>query len=155
MSSCSLLQDDHQVRGKENRRENYSKQLGISLSGNYNESLIKEVIGWLGTPYVYGGESKSGADCSGFVMEVYKTVYDIKTARSANGIYEQSQKIKRHNLKQGELVFFKINTAKVGHVGIFLQDSYFIHASSSRGVMVSTLTLDYWNKYFVSGGRLH
>ena len=132
----------------------YSDKLGFELAKGFNESLVKEVIGWLGTPYQYGGESKSGTDCSGFIQQVYKTVYGINTSRSANDIYLDCTKIKRETLKQGELVFFKINTEKIGHVGIFLQDPYFIHASSSKGVMVSSLELDYWTKYFISGGKL-
>jgi len=135
-------------------RSYYSDKLGIEIGKIYNEALLKEVIGWLGVPYVYGAEDKSGTDCAGFVMMVYKAVYGIDTPRSSSGIYEASVKVNRDELKQGDLVFFKIKTPKVGHVGIFLQDSYFIHASSSKGVMVSDLNLEYWTKYFVSGGRL-
>jgi murein DD-endopeptidase / murein LD-carboxypeptidase len=155
-TSCTVSKhvDNGHVKGNDKKRNYYSEKLGIDLTKNYNAALIQEVIGWLGTPYAYGQQDKSGTDCSGFVMQVYKTVYQIQTARSANGIYEQCSKIKRAELKQGELVFFKINTQHVGHVGIYLQDTYFIHASSSKGVMVSNLDLEYWTKYFVSGGRL-
>lgn len=155
-TSCTMTKhaDNGHVKGNDKKRSYYSEKLGIDLAKDYNSSLIQEVIGWLGTPYVYGGEDKKGTDCSGFVMQVYKTVYQLQTARSANGIYEQCTKVKRSQLKQGELVFFKINTEHVGHVGIFLQDTYFIHASSSKGVMVSSLDLEYWTKYFVSGGKL-
>jgi lipoprotein Spr len=153
-ASCSTLKNGSQTQGNEKKRNQYSQKLGIELEKNYDASLILEVIGWLGTPYVHGGEDKTGADCSGFVQQVYKTVYGILTARSASGIYEQAIKVNRNKLKQGELVFFKIKTEKVGHVGIYLQESYFIHASSSKGVMVSSLDLEYWTKYFVSGGRL-
>jgi cell wall-associated NlpC family hydrolase len=156
LCSCSVTKhaNNGHVKGNDKKRSYYSEKLGIDLAGNYNAALIQEVISWLGTPYVYGGVDKYGTDCSGFVMQVYKTVYQINTARSANGIYEQSIKVKREKLKQGELVFFRINTEKIGHVGIFLQDPYFIHASSSKGVMVSSLDLEYWTKYFVSGGKL-
>ena len=132
----------------------YSDKLGFELAKGFNDSLVKEVIGWLGAPYQYGGESKTGTDCSGFIQQVYKTVYGINTSRSANDIYQDCIKVKKENLQQGNLVFFKINTEKIGHVGIFLQAPYFIHASSSKGVMVSSLELDYWTKYFVSGGKL-
>lgn len=154
--SCTLTKhaENGHVKGKDKARNYYAEKLGIELDKEYDAALLKEVIGWLGTPYVYGGKDKTGTDCSGFIMQVYKEVYGITTARSANGIYEECIKVKREKLKQGELVFFKINTEKIGHVGIFLQDSYFIHASSSKGVMVSSLDLEYWTKYFVSGGRL-
>lgn len=155
-SACTVSKhaDNGHVRGGDKKRSDYSEKLGINLGKDYNSALIQEIIGWLGTPYTYGGKDKTGTDCSGFVMQVYKTVYQLNTARSANGIYEECIKVKREKLKQGELVFFKINTENVGHVGIFLQESYFIHASSSKGVMVSSLDLEYWTKYFVGGGKL-
>ncbi len=154
--SCSSLKtaNNNNTHSSDKKREFYSEKLGISLQKDFNADLIKEVIDWIGTPYVYGGADKTGTDCSGFVQQVYKVVYNLSTARSANGIYEECIKVKREKLKQGELVFFKINTEKVGHVGIYLQDSYFIHASTSKGVMVSSLDLDYWTKYFISGGKL-
>jgi lipoprotein Spr len=160
VSSCSTIQfsnpgtktdiDNH----SDKKRSLYSEKLGIELNPSFDAALIKEVIDWLGTPYKYSGTDKSGTDCSGFVMQVYKTVYGIQTERSASTMYEKSTLVKREKLKQGQLVFFKINTSKVGHVGIFLQDPYFIHASSSKGVMVSSLDATYWTKYFVSGGKL-
>ena len=154
--SCSSLKNNNHplTNNSDKKRTFYSEKLGIELKKDFEETLIKEVIDWLGTPYKYGGDNKSGTDCSGFIQQVYKIVYGINTPRSANGLYEESIKIKKEKLKQGELVFFKINTPKIGHVGIFLQDDYFIHASSSKGVMVSSLSLNYWTKYFVSGGKL-
>lgn len=151
--SCTATKGNFNNTSNKNRSF-YSEKLGLALEKDYDEKLIKEVIGWLGTPYVYGGEEKSGTDCSGFIQQVYKNIYGIKTARSASGLYDECIKVKKEKIRQGELVFFKINTEKVGHVGIFLQDSYFIHASSSKGVMVSSLETEYWAKYFVSGGRL-
>ena len=91
--------DNGHVKGNDKRRNYYGEKLGINLSKDYNAALIKEVIDWLGTPYVYGGKDKTGTDCSGFVMQVYKTVYDLSTARSANGIYEESTKVKREKLR--------------------------------------------------------
>lgn len=151
LTACSISKNNL----VEKNRNQFSKKLGIELEKKYDYVLIKEVISWLGVPYKYGGSSKEGVDCSGFVQQVYGVVYQIKTARSANGIFEETKRISKHQLKQGELVFFKINTEHVGHVGIFLQESYFIHASSSKGVMVSSLETDYWKKYFVGGGKHH
>ncbi len=156
ITSCSTIKNsnDHSVANNDKKRIQYSEKLGVTLQKGFDAALIKEVIEWLGTPYVNGAEDKSGTDCSGFVQQVYKTVYGITTARSSSGIYDEAIKVKKEKLQMGELVFFKINTAKVGHVGIFLQETYFIHASSSKGVMVSSLDLEYWTKYFVSGGKI-
>lgn len=156
LTSCTAIKhsNDYSLANNDKKRTQYSEKLGIELKKDFDLALVKEVIDWLGTPYVHGAEDKSGTDCSGFVQQVYKTVYGITTARSASGIYDESIKVKKEKLQMGELVFFKINTEKVGHVGIFLQETYFIHASSSKGVMVSSLDLEYWTKYFVSGGKI-
>src|SRR5438045_6657450 len=86
LCSCSVTKhaNNGHVKGNDKKRSYYSEKLGIDLSGNYNVALIQEVIGWLGTPYVYGGVDKYGTDCSGFVMQVYKAVYQINKATSAN-----------------------------------------------------------------------
>lgn len=156
ITSCSTIKhpEDGSFANKDKKRSQYSEKLGITLQKDFDAALIKEVIDWLGAPYVHGAEDKTGTDCSGFVQQVYKTVYGITTARSASGIYDESIKVKKEKLQMGELVFFKIKTEKVGHVGIFLQETYFIHASTSKGVMVSSLDLEYWTKYFVSGGKI-
>jgi cell wall-associated NlpC family hydrolase len=156
IASCSSIKtaNNNSSANNDKKRIQYSEKLGIDLRKDFDMALVKEVIDWLGTPYVHGAEDKTGTDCSGFVQQVYKTVYGITTARSSSGIYDEATKVKKEKLQMGELVFFKINTEKVGHVGIFLQESYFIHASSSKGVMVSSLDLEYWTKYFVSGGKI-
>src|SRR5687768_4862689 len=96
-TSCTVAKhaDNGHVKGNDKKRNYYSEKLGINLSREYNSTLIQEVISWLGTPYAYGGKGKTGTDCSGFVMQVYKTVYNVATARSANGIYEQCTKVKK------------------------------------------------------------
>lgn len=135
-------------------RAKYSQAFGYPVSPSANPALLATVKDWLGTPYLFAGNTTAGADCSGFVQQVYLKVYDKPTARTADGMAAQSQSISKSNLKEGDMVFFKIETPKVGHVGIYLQDGYFVHASSSRGVIVSNLSEAYYTKYFVGGGRL-
>ena len=126
-------------------------------------SVITIAKDFIGKPYVYGSQGPNSFDCSGFVRYVFSktgvisSVNDIdKIPRTASGIYSSPNinKISFNEIQPGDLVFFKINTEKVGHVGILLKDPYFIHASSSKGVMVSSLDAEYWTKYFVSGGKL-
>jgi lipoprotein Spr len=119
-----------------------------------NASLKKEIESWLGTPYKYGGTTRQGIDCSAFCGQVYKNVYNITLGRSANDIYEQSKPVKKEDLREGDFVFFKINSSKVSHVGIYLSQNKFVHASTSRGVVISDLTDTYYTKYFFSGGRI-
>ncbi len=133
---------------------NYSRVFGYPVNAQANPALLAMVKDWLGTPYLYAGNTTSGADCSGFVQQVYLKIYEKPTARTADGMEAQSQAISKSHLKEGDMVFFKIETPKVGHVGVYLQDGYFVHASSSKGVIISNLSETYYAKYFVGGGRL-
>lgn len=134
--------------------EKYSTLLGISLKPGCNRKLIESVTSWLNTPYKYGGYTKQGTDCSGFVQQVFLEVYALSLPRSAADIYAFIKKINRQDIKEGDLVFFKINSAKVNHVGIYLADEYFIHASTQKGVIISSLQEAYYAKYFHSVGRI-
>jgi lipoprotein Spr len=133
----------------------YSKILGVKLTGLEDKKFIEEVAGWIGTPYVYGGETKKGVDCSGFVKTLYKDVYNLNLYRTAFDLVKNCDPVKKKDLRTGDLVFFKINSDKISHVGIYLNDEKFVHASSSKkGVMVSDLNEAYFKKYFYSAGRL-
>lgn len=134
--------------------EKYSAKLGISLKPGCNRKLIETVTSWLNAPYKYGGSTKQGTDCSGFVQQVIFDVYACMLPRSAVEIHAACTKINKQDLKQGDLIFFKINSAKVNHVGIHLTDEYFIHASSQRGVVVNSLHENYYKNYFHSAGRI-
>ena len=123
-------------------------------AGIGNASLKKEVDQWLGVPYKYGGTTKQGVDCSGFCGNVFKNVYNVSLGRSAQDIFDQSKPVNRSALKEGDLVFFKINSSRVSHVGIYLSDNKFVHASTSRGVIISDLGEAYWTKYYFASGRI-
>lgn len=158
MVSCNTLRQPAETSAvpssqKKKFAEEYTVKLGIPLSPSCNETFIKYITEWIGVPYSYGGKSKTGTDCSGFVMNVFTDVYAKSTNRSAQGIYEQVTVIDTASLQEGDLVFFKINTTKVGHVGIYITDSYFIHASTSKGVIISSLSEKYYTKYFFAAGR--
>lgn len=122
-----------------------------------NRALYKEVESWLGTPYKYGGQSKNGTDCSGLVLEIYKSVYNKKLYRSSQEIYEKNCKpIQKHELKEGDLVFFitNKNSKRINHVGLYLKDDKFIHSTTKRGVIISSLLEDYYEKYYFASGRV-
>lgn len=130
----------------------YSAELGVQLNEGINKDLIETVADWIGVPYKYGGESKGGADCSGFITQVFLKVYQMELPRTAYQLHQQSKSVKTSVLREGDLVFFKINTKETGHAGIYLLDGYFVHASTSRGVMVSRLADAYWTKYYDGAG---
>ena len=131
-------------------------QIESAAKTNNEKELIKEAKKWLGTRYKYGGHSKSGTDCSGFVMEIYKSVYDIKMPRSSREQQEFCIRIKKSQLKIGDLVFFSTGKSKnrVSHVGIFIGKGKFIHASSSKGVVISDLEQNYYIRTYHSSGRV-
>ncbi len=133
--------------------EEYSQKLGVRVPETANPKLITTVSEWIGVPYKYGGTDKKGVDCSGFISNIYPSVYNVKVPRTTVLLEKESDPVKPKALKEGDLVFFRINSKNVGHAGIYLFDNYFVHASTSRGVMISKLEDTYWNKYFVGGGR--
>jgi lipoprotein Spr len=130
-----------------------SKTFGVDFTGSEDKKLLDELSTWIGVPYVYGGESKTGTDCSGLVQTVFKTVYDVSLYRTAYDLEKNCDTVSKKNLKSGDLIFFKINSTKISHVGIYLANNKFIHASS-KGVMVSNLTDAYYTKYYYSAGRV-
>ena len=133
------------------------KNLTIALGPGDNKRLYREVKSWLGVPYLYGGQSKTGADCSGFVMEVYKVVYGKNIQRNSAKIFQQNcREIKKSDLSEGDLVFFctrATNTGTINHVGLYLKENKFAHASS-RGVVVADLNQNYWTAHWVAAGRV-
>lgn len=133
-----------------------SEQLKIPIrNDDPHIPLYAEVSLWLGTPYRYGGNTKRGADCSGFVCQVYDRVYGKKLERSSDQQAKKNvKKVSKKKLRTGDLVFFNTlkNSKKIDHVGIYLKDGRFIHASTSKGVIVSDLDQKYYKKTWVKGG---
>ena len=121
------------------------KQTKVAKPTNL-EKYAKE---WLGAKYVYGAASKKKTDCSGYVMQVYKGFYGIALDHNAQHIYDDGRgySIKRKKLQEGDLVFFG-NFWKISHVGIYLKGDRFIHASTSKGVVITPMDDNYWaSKY--------
>lgn len=120
------------------------------------KALVSEAQGWIGTRYVYGGDSKSGTDCSGLVMRVYGNVCGLKIPRSTREQVRYCTKIARNKMRPGDLVFFASGKKedKVSHVGLYIGDGKMIHASSSRGVIVSGFDSGYWGERYFTAGRV-
>ena len=108
---------------------------------------------WMGVRYRYGGDSHNGIDCSAFVRRLYDKVYSTDLVRTARDQFSSCILEKnKDSLSEGDLVFFKIRSKRISHVGVYLKNNYFVHASSSQGVMISNLNDAYWTRYFVGGG---
>lgn len=120
-----------------------------------NRSLYGFIKEWYGTPYRLGGTSKKAIDCSAFTRELLGQVYGSDLQRTAAMQYDMSKKIRsKSELKEGDLVFFSIKSKRITHVGVYLGEGKFVHASSSRGVMISELSQNYWTRYYAGGGRI-
>ncbi|MBQ7279690.1 MAG: C40 family peptidase [Bacteroidales bacterium] len=118
-----------------------------------NKKLYAVIKPWMGVPYKYGGTTKQGIDCSGFVGNIYREAYGITLHRTANDMQQDVKKVSKSQLREGDLVFFVNSHGKVSHVGIYLHDGLFVHSSTSRGVIISPLSDSYWSQHFHCGGR--
>lgn len=132
----------------------YSAKWGVELSGKEDPVFVEAIDGWLGVPYVYGGESKKGTDCSGMIQTLYKEIYGINLQRSANDMQKDVDFIDLNKGQLGDILFFKVNFKTVGHVALYLGQRKFIHATVSRGVMISCLDEDYYSKRYYKIGKL-
>ncbi|HTO15339.1 MAG TPA: C40 family peptidase [Edaphocola sp.] len=118
-------------------------------------SLYNFIQEWYGTPYRLGGTTKRSIDCSAFTRELFADVYSTGLDRTAAMQFMMTTRIyNKEELKEGDLVFFSIKTKRISHVGVYLGDGKFVHASSSRGVTISDLGQAYWTRYYAGGGRL-
>jgi len=119
------------------------------------EKMLMEVIKYLNTPYKYGGNTKDGMDCSAFTQILYRDVFNINLERSARLQYNQGKVLSSDDdLKFGDLVFFNTRKrVKPGHVGIYIGDNLFAHASTKKGVTITALDYDYYSKRYMGARR--
>ena len=132
------------------------KDIDIASMSKVEKSLVKEATAWLGTPYKYGGNTRSGVDCSGFVYHVFRNSLDINLPRNSGKQHDYCRKISKKDLSTCDLVFFATTrgSKKVSHVGLYVGDGKMIHASTSRGVVCQNLSDDYYTRTFVGAGRI-
>jgi lipoprotein Spr len=131
----------------------YALLLNTEVEMVRNTNLFKIIDEWLGTRYRLGGTSKMGIDCSALMQVFFTALYGIALPRTAKEQYNFSRRISRTELQEGDLVFFGTGHG-VSHVGIYLQNNKFAHASTSEGVTISDLFDPYWVKRFVGVGRV-
>ena len=134
------------------------RKLGFDVELSDDRRLMTEAATWIGVPYRSGGADRGGVDCSGLVYCLYNSVYTRKIDRcsSYDLFYKYCTSINASQLKQGDLVFFTTDNSggRIGHSGIYLKNGKFIHASSSKGVIISNLNEQYWSKHWFAGGKV-
>ncbi|GAA4273852.1 C40 family peptidase [Aquimarina gracilis] len=157
VSSCGSSSKNKAVISEKTKRTTKSKK--NEYTGNRKiKSIVSYAKSFSGTRYKYGGTTKKGMDCSGLVYTSFKKE-NIVLPRTSRTMATQGKPISLKKVSVGDLLFFKTNKRKnvISHVGLVVETKgaiKFIHASTSRGVIVSSLDEKYWNKAFVSARRV-
>ena len=134
----------------------YAILMDATVEEMNNERLLSYIDEWYGTRYRYGGSAKDGIDCSAFAAALIAAVYSINNLpRTAKDQYNSSRKVNRNELQEGDLVFFHTmgKRKSVTHVGVYLRNNKFIHASV-MGVIISSLDEGYYSQHFIGAGRV-
>ena len=118
-----------------------------------NEKLFVFLDDWFGIPYRYGGSTRKGIDCSAFACQLMSSVYAVSMPRTSRDQYDNCQRISKKNLHEGDLVFFN-TTGRISHVGVYIGNNKFAHASTSSGVTISDLDDYYFLKRYAGAGRI-
>lgn len=131
----------------------YAIKLDVPVETLQNVNLYNTIDQWLGTRYRLGGTTQRGIDCSAFVQTIMLGVFAVQLPRTAREQFDLSKWVPMTALKEGDLLFFN-TIGGVSHVGVYLQNNKFVHASSSGGVMISDLNDSYWTSKLICAGRV-
>lgn len=132
-----------------------SRKLGMDLDGSENLELLAAIESWMGTPYRYGGCSRFGVDCSCLIKALYEEVFDIELTRTSRGMFASLSPVEPEALREGDILCFRGRRGRnVGHVGLYLKDDKFVHASLGNGVTISDMNERYYRKRFVAARRV-
>lgn len=120
-----------------------------------SKPLYRFINNWTGVRYKLGGLDKSGIDCSGFALLLQKDIYGKTLPRRSKDQADAVKNRSYDNLKEGDLIFFSFGGREVDHVGVYLNGDFFVHASTTRGVIIDDLTLPVYQKAIVKTGTLN
>lgn len=131
----------------------FSLLMDVPVEALDNLSLLDYMNEWYGVSYRYGGSTKNGIDCSAFTAGIMTAVFGLPIPRTVREQYKSSERIDKDELNEGDLVFFNTRGG-VSHVGVYLINNKFIHASTTNGVMISDLNDNYFFRKFVGARRI-
>ncbi len=159
MIGCTGLRSNPTFSEKPPRKRATAKsqpqERAVSKS-RFERNLMKQINVYMGVPYKWGGSTVRGMDCSGFVSVVYKKSVDLALPHNAAQLYGRGKPVAAGRLQIGDLVFFEnIESAGVSHVGIYVGESRFAHASTKRGVVISELKQKYYQDRFIGAKRVY
>ncbi|MDO5301622.1 MAG: C40 family peptidase [Tissierellia bacterium] len=124
------------------------------VNGEHAQYVLNEAYDRMGIPYVWGGTTRDGYDCSGFIYDIYVNGLGYELPRTSQAQSTTGTQVAKEDLQAGDLVFFNTSGSGVSHVGIYIGDGDFIHASTSSGVKVSNLAEGYYSDRYVNGTRV-
>ena len=132
----------------------YAIMMNATVEKITNVSLYKVIDDWFGTRYRFGGTSHKGIDCSALMQVIGQYVFGWALPRTAHAQYAIMEKVAREDIKEGDFVYFHTTRRGVSHVGMCLQNNKFVHASTSKGVIISDLDEDYWDNRIIGFKRM-
>lgn len=154
LGACSLFQSNMPLAAEEPPAASFNDWQGPMDAARTDpefltrQMLLAQAQSWQGVPYRLGGTSREGIDCSAFVGKTFDKYFGQSLPRTTTEQAKLGERVTKEKLRPGDLVFFKINKY-VQHVGIYIDNGRFLHASSSQGVMISELDNRYWQgKYW-------
>lgn len=155
-SAAKTAYEQSPGNNKGNSKKDKKRPLPPGARIEVQKALVTKAREWIGTPYVYGGDSKKGADCSGFIMSLYRDAVGIKLPRNSAAQKDFCVGLDKDRIEVGDLVFFSSprSGSNVAHVGMYVGDNTFIHSSSSKGVIESDLSQKYYVTHFRGIGRV-
>ncbi|MFH0989054.1 MAG: NlpC/P60 family protein [bacterium] len=133
---------------------NFRNEKNSALSNLDQSKMMREISKYMGTPYQLGGEDLNGIDCSAYTMVIFKNAINKQLPRLSSGQYNIGEPVEYTDLKFGDLVFFNTTGSSASHVGIYLGDDLFAHASVSLGVTISSLQSYYYKQRYEGSRRI-
>ena len=153
-------EDDHKVNLEElsqrlsARPSTSERYRNGTPEGVDRDKMLLTIVGYLGVPYRFGGASRAGMDCSGFTSTVYRSGASRALPRSTRQQYDAGRRVPDADLQFGDLVFFNTTGTSPSHVGIYIEDDLFAHASVTYGVTISSLESTYYRRRYIGARRV-